>query len=159
VEKYDNLLVVQTFSKSRAMAGLRIGFAIGNEKLIGYLNDAKFSFNSYTMNMPSQAMGVEAVKDDAYFKATTAKIIETRERAKKELAELGFSFPDSKTNFIFATHNRVPAEKIFKALREADIYVRHWNKPRINNHLRISVGTDKEMDCLITFLKNKLGEL
>lgn len=159
VDKYDNLLVVQTFSKSRAMAGLRIGFAIGNEKLIGYLNDAKFSFNSYTMNMPSQAMGVEAVKDDAYFKATTAKIIETRERAKKELAELGFSFPDSKTNFIFATHNRVPAEKIFKALREADIYVRHWNKPRINNHLRISVGTDKEMDCLITFLKNKLGEL
>lgn len=159
VDKYDNLLVVQTFSKSRAMAGLRIGFAIGNEKLIGYLNDAKFSFNSYTMNMPSQAMGVEAVKDDAYFKATTAKIIETRERAKKELAELGFSFPDSKTNFIFATHNRVPAEKIFKALREADIYVRHWNKPRINNHLRITVGTDKEMDCLITFLKNKLGEL
>uniref|UniRef100_UPI0040571F01 histidinol-phosphate transaminase n=1 Tax=Acetatifactor sp. TaxID=1872090 RepID=UPI0040571F01 len=156
VEKYDNLLVVQTFSKSRAMAGLRIGFCIGNEKLIQYLNDTKFSFNSYTMNLPSQVLGVEAVKDDAYFKATTAKIIATRERVKKELAELGFSFPDSRTNFIFATHESVPAEEIFKALREADIYVRHWNKPRINNHLRITVGTDEEMDCLIAFLKKYL---
>lgn len=156
IDKYDNLLVVQTFSKSRAMAGLRIGFCIGNEKLIQYLNDVKFSFNSYTMNLPSQVLGVEAVKDDTYFKETTAKVIATRERTKKELAELGFSFPDSQTNFIFATHNRVPAEEIFKALREADIYVRHWNKPRINNYLRISVGTDQEMDALIAFLRKYL---
>lgn len=157
IEKYDNLLVVQTFSKSRAMAGLRIGFAIGNEKLIKYLNDAKFSFNSYTMNLPSQVLGVEAVKDDAYFKAITAKMIATRERVKKELAELGFHFPDSMTNFIFAAHESIPAEKIFKALREADIYVRHWNKPRINNHLRISIGTDEEMDALIAFLRNYIA--
>ena len=154
IEKYDNLLVVQTFSKSRAMAGLRIGFAIGNEKLIGYLNDAKFSFNSYTMNLPSQVLGVEAVKDDAYFKATTAKMIATRERVKKELTGLGFTFPDSMTNFIFATHESIPAEEIFKALREADIYVRYWNKPRINNYLRISIGTDEEMDALLAFLRN-----
>ncbi len=157
VEKYDNLLVVQTFSKSRAMAGLRIGFCIGNEKLIRYLNDAKFSFNSYTMNLPSQVLGVGAVKDDAYFKATTAKIIATRERVKKELSELGFTFPDSKTNFIFATHQSVPAQEIFKALREADIYVRYWNKPRISNYLRITIGTDKEMDCFIEFLQKYLG--
>ena len=126
LEKYDNLLVVQTFSKSRAMAGLRIGFCIGSEKLIGYLNDVKFSVNSYTMNLPAQTLGVEAVKDDAYFKATTAKIIATRERVKRELKSLGFSFPDSKTNFIFASHETIPARQIFQALREADIYVRFW---------------------------------
>ncbi len=156
VEKYDNLLVVQTFSKSRAMAGMRIGFAIGNKKLIGYLNDVKFSFNSYTMNYPSQKAGVEAVKDDIYFKDTVQKIICTRERVKKELAELGFSFPDSKANFVFASHERVPAQDIFKALREKDIFVRYWNKPRIDNCLRITVGTDEEMDSLLGFLRKYL---
>ncbi len=156
VEKYDNLLVVQTFSKSRAMAGMRIGFAIGSKKLIKYLNDAKFSFNSYTMNYPSQKVGVEAVKDDAYFRATVQKIMDTRERVKKELAELGFTFPDSMTNFIFASHKTVAAEDIFKALREKDIYVRYWNKPRINNCLRITIGTDEEMDSLLSFLKEFL---
>lgn len=156
LKKYDNLLVVQTFSKSRAMAGLRIGFCIGNEKLISYLNDVKFSFNSYTMNLPAQVLGVEAVRDDAYFRETTAKIIATRERVKRELKELGFDFPDSRANFIFASHERVPAEELFQALREADIYVRYWNKPRINNSLRITVGTDEQMDCLTDFLRNYL---
>lgn len=154
LEKYDNLLVVQTFSKSRAMAGLRIGFCIGSEKLIGYLNDVKFSFNSYTMNFPSQVLGVEAVKDDAYFKATTAKIVATRERVKRELKEIGFSFPDSRTNFIFATHETISAKQIFQALREADIYVRYWDKPRISEYLRITVGTDEQMDRLIEFLRD-----
>ena len=156
IEKYDNLLIVQTFSKSRSMAGMRIGFCIGNEKLIHYLNDVKFSFNSYTMNLPSQVMGVEAVKDDVYFKETTAKIVATRERIKKELSQLGFTFPDSKANFIFASHKEVPAEELFLALRAADIYVRHWNKERIANSLRITVGTDEEMDRLIAFLKEYL---
>ncbi len=156
VEKYENLLVVQTFSKSRAMAGLRIGFCIGNRKLIKYLNDAKFSFNSYTMNYPSQVLGVEAVRDDAYFHETTDKIVATRERMKKELARLGFSFPDSKTNFLFATHESVPAEEIFRALREADIYVRHFDRPRISNYLRITIGTDEQMDTLVAFLKDYL---
>lgn len=153
IEKYENLLVVQTFSKSRAMAGMRIGFCIGNEKLIHYLNDVKFSFNSYTMNMPSQVLGVEAVRDDAYFKATTAKIITTRERVKKELKELGFTFPDSVANFIFASHKTVPAKEIFTRLRERDIYVRYWDKPRIDNYMRITVGTDEQMDALIEALK------
>ena len=158
IEKYENLLVVQTFSKSRAMAGMRIGFAIGSKKLIQYLNDAKFAFNSYTMNYPSQIAGVEAVKDDEYFKATVQKIVATRERVKKELAELGFTFPDSQTNFIFASHKSVLAKEIFTALREADIYVRYWDKPRIGNSLRITIGTDEEMDSLLTFLKDYLGE-
>lgn len=153
VEKYDNLLVVQTFSKSRALAGLRIGFCIGSEKLIGYLNDVKFSFNSYTLNLPAQLLGVEAVRDRAYFEETTAKIIATRERVKGELRELGFTFPDSRTNFIFAAHRSIPAKQIFQALRESDIYVRYWDKPRISEYLRITVGTDDQMDRLLAFLK------
>ncbi len=158
LEKYDNLLVVQTFSKSRSMAGLRIGFCIGSEKMIGYLSDVKFSVNSYTMNLPSQKLGVEAVRDDAYFRLVTRKIIATRERVKKELRELGFTFPDSMANFIFASHERVPAKELFTALREADIYVRYWDKPRINNSLRITVGTDEEMDALTAFLRRYLAE-
>lgn len=158
LKKYDNLLVVQTFSKSRAMAGLRIGFCIGNVKLIRYLNDVKFSFNSYTMNYPAQMLGVEAVRDDAYFKETTQKIIRTRERVKKELSALGFSFPDSKANFIFAAHETIPGEQLFQALREKDIYVRHWNKPRIADYLRITVGTDEEMDTLLAFLRDYVGK-
>lgn len=156
--KYDNLLIVQTFSKSRAMAGLRIGFCIGSEKLIGYLKDVKFSFNSYTMNLPAQLLGREAIRDETYFKATTAKIIATRQRVKKELQALGFSFPDSQANFIFATHDRIPAKQLFGALREADIYVRYWDKPRISDYLRITVGTDEEMDALLAFLKDYVSK-
>lgn len=153
IDKYDNLLVVQTFSKSRAMAGMRIGFAMGSEKLIGYLKDAKFSFNSYTMNRPTLTLGIEALKDKAYFEEITGKIVATRERVKGELKALGFTFPDSLTNFIFASHPQIPAQEIFQALKEQNIYVRYWNKLRISNSLRITVGTDEEMDILLAFLK------
>lgn len=156
--KYDNLLVVQTFSKSRSLAGMRIGYAFGNEKLIKYLNDVKYSFNSYTMDMATLALGVEAVRDDAYFKETLQKVINTRERTKKELHRLGFEFQDSRSNFIFAAHPKCPAKELFEALKEADIYVRYFNKPRIDNYLRISIGTDQEMDALLGFLENYLGE-
>ena len=152
VDKYENLLVVQTFSKSRAMAGMRIGYAFGSKKLIGYLNDAKFSFNSYTMNRPSLAAGAACVRNEAYFKEITDKIVATREWTKKELAKLGFEFPDSYTNFIFAKHKSVPAEEIYQALRAQDIYVRYFKKPRIDNYLRITIGTDDEMHALIDFL-------
>lgn len=158
LEKYENLLVVQTFSKSRAMAGLRIGFCIGSEKLIRYLNDVKFSFNSYTMNLPAQVLGVEAVKDDAYFKSVTGKIIATRERVKTEMHKLGFTFPDSKANFLFASHKTVSAVEIYQALRAQDIYVRHWNKPRIANCLRITIGTDEQMDQMLAFLRKFLKD-
>lgn len=156
IEKYDNLLVVQTFSKSRSMAGMRIGFAMGNPKLIRYINDVKYSFNSYTMNQTALALGVEAIHDKAYFEETTAKIIATREWTKQELRKLGFSFGDSKSNFIFATHKSVPAREIFEALRKENIYVRYFSKERIDNYLRISIGTQAEMETLITFLKNYL---
>ena len=153
IHKYDNLLVVQTYSKSRSMAGLRVGYAMGNEKLIKYMNDVKYSINSYTMNMPSLVYGVEALKDDAYFKEITGRIIATRERAKIKLKELGFSFGDSMSNFIFATHSAVPAKKIFEALREQKIFVRYFNQPRIDNYLRITIGTDEEMDALFEALE------
>ena len=158
LEKYENLLVVQTFSKSRAMAGMRIGFAFGNEKLIGYLKDANFSFNSYTVNRPSLEMGVEAVKDDAYFKETCRKIMETRERVKEEMHSLGFSFPESSANFLFASHEKISAEELFLALKEAGIYVRYFKKPRIDNHLRITIGTDDEMDTFLQFVKKYINQ-
>lgn len=158
INRYENLLVVQTFSKSRAMAGLRVGYAMGSKKLIKYLQDVKFSFNSYTMNSLTLAVGAEAVRDDAYFREITGRIIRTRERSKNELAELGFTFEDSKSNFIFASHKTIPAKELFEALKAQDIYVRYWNKPRISNHLRISIGTDEEMDALFAFLRKYIKE-
>lgn len=156
IEKYDNLLVVQTFSKSRALAGLRIGFAMGNRKLIQYMNDVKFSINSYTMNQPSLYIGTAAIEDEEYFKETVDKIVKTRERVKPQLKELGFNFADSKTNFIFAAHKSVSGQELFDACREQNIFIRHWNKPRIGEYLRISIGTDEEMDTLLTFLRGYL---
>ena len=153
IQKYDNLLVVQTFSKSRAMAGIRIGYAFGCEKLIKYLSDVKFSFNSYTMNRPALSLGVEAVRDDAYFKEIVGKIVNTREWVKKELKELGFVFKDSMSNFIFATHPDYDIVNIFEELRKRDIYVRHFNGERIRDYLRISIGTDEEMKTLINTIK------
>ncbi len=157
IGEYDNLLVVQTFSKSRSMAGMRIGYAMGNERLIRYLNDVKYSFNSYTMTQLSLALGVEAVRDRAYFEETRKKIIATREWTKGELRRLGFTFGDSMSNFIFARHASVPAEEIFAALREQNIYVRHFTAERIRNYLRISIGTREEMEALIRFLTEWLA--
>ena len=158
IGRYENLLVVQTFSKSRSMAGMRIGFAIGNQRLIRALNDVKYSYNSYTMNLTSIVMGAESVRDEAYFKETTDKIIATRERAKTRLRELGFTFPDSRANFIFASHPCVPACKLFEALKEEQIYVRYFGGERLDNSLRISIGTDEEMETLFAFLERFLGE-
>lgn len=157
IEKYDNLLVVQTFSKSRGMAGMRIGYAMGNPLLIKYLNDVKYSFNSYTMNETALKLGAAAVEDHEYFAETCRKIIATREHAKEELKKLGFSFADSQANFIFAAHESADAKELFEALKEKGIYVRYFNKPRINNYLRITIGTDEEMEQLFAFLRNYLN--
>ena len=154
VDKYDNLLVVQTFSKARSMAGMRIGYAIGNPLLIKYLNDAKYSFNSYTMNQTSLVSGVEAVKDKAYFEEQVQKIVDTREWVKKELTKLGFTYPDSQSNFIFVTHEKYAAKDLFEALKKADIYVRFLSGERTQNFLRITIGTNEEMEQLIAFLKS-----
>ena len=153
IDKYDNLLVVQTFSKSRSMAGMRIGYAFGNEKLIKYLSDVKYSFNSYTMNTPTLELGALAISNRDYFDKTRNMVIKTRERVKKELKELGFEFADSKTNFIFAKHPKKSGKEIFANLRSRGIIVRRFDLPRIDEYLRISIGTDEEMDTLIRALK------
>ena len=154
VEKYENLLVVQTFSKSRSMAGMRIGFAIGNKDLIRAMKDVKYSINSYTMNRTSILAGAACVKDREYFEFTRNKIITTRENAKKELAELGFTFPDSKANFIFATNKDMDITDLFEYLRTKNIFVRHWNQPAIKDYIRITIGTDEEMNALMNEIKN-----
>lgn len=157
IEKYDNVVIVQTFSKSRSMAGMRIGYAMANEKLIKYLNDVKYSFNSYTMNTTAIALGVPAIKDREYFEKTVNKVITTRERVKRELKALGFVFEDSMSNFLFVTHPQLSMEKLFTDLRKEGIIVRHFSKPeRIREYLRITIGTDEQMDTLIGFLKRYL---
>ena len=158
IEKYDNLLVTQTFSKSRALAGSRIGFAFGSKKLIKYLNDVKYSFNSYTMDSLTQKVGIASLSDPDYFKMRCLAIINERERAKKRFAELGFDFPDSKSNFIFVHHQKVAAEDIFAALRENNIVVRLFDGERVHDHLRVTIGTEEQMDALFEFLGKYLEE-
>ena len=155
---YDNLLVVQTFSKSRAMAGARVGFAVGSKKLIKYLKDVQFSFNSYTMNLPSIRIGTAAALDTAWFEETTKKIADTRERFKAEIRALGFEFPDSRSNFVFARHPSFAGADLQKALRARGIIVRHFAKPRISDYLRITIGTDEQMDAVVKALKEILSE-
>ena len=157
LDRYENLVVVQTFSKSRSMAGMRIGYAMASEELIRAINDVKYSFNSYTMNQPSILLGAASVADDAYFKETTGRIIKTREWFKKELTRLGFVFPDSRANFVFARHETVPAAEIFEAAKKNKIYLRYFNKPRINDYLRITIGNEEEMRALTDFLDSYLG--
>lgn len=152
-KEYDNVLIVQTCSKSRSLAGMRIGYAMGNKELIEAMDNVRFSFNSYPMTRISVAAGVAAMQDKEYFMETTRKIIETREWTKKELTRLGFTFADSETNFIFATHQSVNASVIFNKLKEKHIFVRHFNTPGINNYLRISIGTQEEMKYFISELE------
>lgn len=157
IDQYENLLVVQTFSKSRSMAGMRIGYAFGSRKLIAAMENVKYSYNSYTMNQAALCLGTAAVEDEAYFKDTLRRIIRTREETKVWLKELGFSFPDSMANFIFASHEKADAEELYQALKEERIYVRYFKKPVLDRYLRITIGTDQEMAALHDFLKRYLG--
>lgn len=152
VRKYDNLIVTQTFSKARSMAGMRIGYAIACPELIRCLNDVKYSFNSYTMSRAALVCGAAAVRDEEYFVSSVRKIVETREWVKDEMKKLGFVITDSKANFIFARHPGYDAGKLFEELKAEHIYVRHWNDERISQYLRITIGTDEEMKKLLDFL-------
>ena len=158
LKTYENLLVVQTFSKSRSLAGSRIGYAMGSKKLIAYLNDCKYSFNSYTMDRLTIQVGKASMEDEPYFTEQVHRIIETREWAKEQLHKLGFDFPDSKANFIFARHKEIAAQDIFAALKQRNIYVRYFKKPRIDNYLRITIGTKEEMEQLMNALQEILQE-
>lgn len=152
-KKYDNVLVIQTFSKSRSLAGMRVGFAIGHEDLIAGLERVKNSFNSYPLDMLAIESAVAAVEDKDYFEATTKKIIETREWTVNRLEELGFISLPSKTNFLFSTHRFIEAAELMGFLRTKKILVRYFSKPGIDNYLRISIGTQEEMELLISTLE------
>ncbi|MDO4269399.1 MAG: histidinol-phosphate transaminase [Eubacteriales bacterium] len=156
LSKYENLLIVQTMSKSRSLAGMRIGYALGSETLIGTLEAVKNSYNSYTMDALALEAGAASVADEAYFRTVCGKVIATRERAAKALEALGFTVLPSLTNFLFVTHPNKDASVIFNALRQKNILVRHFRLPRIENYLRITVGTDAQMDALIAALRNIL---
>jgi len=155
VDKYPNLLVVQTFSKSRSLAGIRVGFALGQAPLIEALERVKNSFNSYPLGMSEIAGATAAIQDEDYFQETCAKIIATREKVIEELQIMGFEILPSETNFIFAKPDWIDAESLYKRLKQAGILVRYFSYPRINNYLRITIGTDEEMQLFV----NKISEI
>ena len=148
--KYPNLLVVQTFSKSRSLAGLRVGFAVGHPDLIHALERVKNSFNSYPLGRMAIAGAAAAMRDKEYFEATCQQIIATREMTVQTLEELGFTVLPSAANFVFARPQQGNAEALYLALKQRGVLVRYFNKPRINDYLRITIGTDAEM---LTFLQ------
>lgn len=156
LKSYPNLIITRTMSKSRAMAGMRIGYAFGSPELIKCLNDVRNSVNSYTMNMPALTAGIAAIEDDEYFRSITQKVIDTREWTKKELRSLGFKLGDSQTNFLFATHPDADAQTLFEKLKEKDIFVRYFHQPILENYLRITIGTPEQMQALIRTLKELL---
>lgn len=152
IHQYDNLLVVQTFSKSRQLAGARLGLAMGNAALIADLNRVKFSLNPYNINRLTLKAGEAALKDTAYFDATRQKIMDTRAWTAKELANRGFSLTDSRSNFLFARTDRMEGGALYRALKEKGILVRHFDSPRIADYLRITIGTQAQMEALIKAL-------
>jgi histidinol-phosphate aminotransferase len=153
VDKYPNLLVVQTLSKSRSLAGMRVGLAVGHKDLIDALDRVKNSFNSYPLDRIAEAATVVAFEDDDYFKACRDKIITTREWTVNELEKLGFNILPSQANFVFAEPVGKNAAELAQYLRDHKILVRYFNKPRINQFLRITIGTDAQMQQLIAVLK------
>lgn len=157
IKEYDNLLITHTFSKSRSMAGMRIGEAYGDAELIKYMLAVKDSYNSYPVNRLSIETGVASVADEEYFQSTLKKIINTRKITAAALKELGFEVLDSQTNFLFVTHPKYGAKEIFEHLREKGIFIRYFNKPRIDRYLRITIGTDDEMAQMISQIKAFMG--
>lgn len=149
IDKYENLLVTGTCSKSRSLAGLRIGFAIGSKALIDVMEAVKNSYNSYTVDSLSIEMGAASIEDDEYFKSTCKKVIKTRERVTLELEKLGFDVLDSQTNFIFATHNKHNMKSLFEYLKTQKVFIRYFSLPRIENYVRITIGTNEEMDIFL----------
>ena len=151
--KYNNLIVTGTFSKSRSSAGARLGFAIADKQLIKDLNKIKFSTNPYNINSLTQAVGKAILDDNDYYLNNCKKIIENREKTVKDLTDLGFEVLPSKANFIFAKHNCFDGEYLYNYLRENGILVRHFNKQRIKDYLRITIGTYEQMQALIDALR------
>ncbi|MBR4858201.1 MAG: histidinol-phosphate transaminase [Clostridia bacterium] len=153
VNKYGNLLVTRTFSKSHSLAGLRVGFGIGSKEIIDDLNKLKYSFNPYNVNTLSIKAAAAAIADNEYYDDKIAKIVATREKTMAQLREAGFNCTDSKANFIFASSDKIAASDLASELRKRGILVRYFNKAKIDNYLRITVGTDEEMQTLVDAIK------
>ena len=154
VDRYKNLLVIQTLSKSRSLAGLRLGFAIGHEDLIDGLERVKNSFNSYPVDRIAESVAIAAIEDTEYFNTCNKAIIDTRNRVEQALLALDFDVIESKANFLFAAPRRVTAKALFEDLREQNILVRYFDKPRISDYLRISIGTNEEMDGFLQVVES-----
>lgn len=158
IDSYENLLVIGTFSKSRSLAGARLGYACANEALIADINAIRYSLNPYNVNRMTLAMGVGALEDDEYNRKNCAIIMENREYTAQELEKLGFVLTDSKANFVFACHPRFPGEYIYSRLREKGILIRHFSDERIKDHNRITIGTMEQMQELVKCLKEIIEE-
>lgn len=158
IHKYDNLLVTQTFSKSRAMAGARLGFGIACKELIRDLNTVKYSTNPYNINRMTAAVGVAVLEDEKGFKENCEAIIKNREYTKAELKKMGFTMTESTANFIFAKHEKIAGERIYKSLKEKGVLVRHFTGEKIKEYNRITVGTKEQMDKLLTAIGEILEE-
>lgn len=158
IDQYENLLVVQTFSKSRQLAGARLGLAMGNAKLIADLNRVKFSLNPYNINRLTLKAGQAALEDTAYFDRTRAAIVDTRAWTKQQLEQRGFAVLDSRSNFLFASTNRKDGETLYKELKKNGILVRHFDAPRIQNWLRITIGTPEQMQTFMETLDKIMEE-
>ncbi len=157
-KKYNNLLVTGTFSKSRSMAGARLGFGIANKEIIGDLDTIRYSTNPYNVNSMTMAAGIGCLADDAYTRENCQKITEARAFTTKELKKLGFVLTDSRTNFVFAKHPKLDGERFYLALRQRGILVRHFSTPRIKDYNRITVGTMEQMRTFVEVTKEILGE-
>ncbi len=157
IHKYNNLIVTQTFSKSRSMAGARLGFGIAAKELIADLNAIKYSTNPYNINSMTMAAGLGMLEDEEYMRKNCSEIVKNREYLKEELAKLGFSFTNSKANFVFAKHESISGETIYSELREDGILVRHFSGERICEYNRITIGTKEQTDALLNSLKKITG--
>ncbi|WP_188207815.1 histidinol-phosphate transaminase [Alkalibacillus aidingensis] len=157
VEKYPNLLVTKTLSKSHALAGIRVGYAIGQSHLIEGLERIKNSFNSYTINRVSLVGAEVALKDEAYYEQTLNQVIKTRKWVSEALADIGFDVLNSKANFILVEPKGISAKQLYEALKEAGIFIRFFNRPELDRFVRISIGTDEEMEQLIEQVKKLLN--
>ena len=158
-KKYDNLLVVGTFSKSRSMAGARLGYAVGCKALIQDLNTIKYSVNPYNVNRMTMAAGLGALEDGDYFRTNCEKIMATRQRTTEALESMGFTVLPSLTNFVFAKRDGIPGKALYTKLREKGILVRHFDTPRLTDYLRITIGSDSQMDTFIATIKTILEEI
>ena len=158
VDRYDNLLVIQTFSKSRSMAGARLGFAVGSAELIRDLNTLKYSTNPYNVNRMSSAAGIAALREDDYYIQNARRIMENRAWTIDQLRALGFEVTDSKSNFLFARSDRIDGAELYLGLKQRGILVRHFDKPRISAYVRITVGTREQMEALLRETKSMLEE-